>query len=182
MKVPPVQGGSLNCCGVSARASEMPRHKPGGLKNRAIRPNSPSFVLGAVPLGTRKLAVSALIFVARGNSCRIGSPPIGRICPLRWVGDGIKFCPRAGRNLIQTRITRLNGFLLQQLRAVTWRVLRSGRAGPTSRGREMLRISAAASPPFIPRGNATENRGHGGLRCWNRATSHRSPRTCHRYR
>ena len=28
------------------------------------------------------------INVARGNSCRIGSPPTGRICPLKRAGDG----------------------------------------------------------------------------------------------
>ena len=83
--------------------------------------------------------------------------------------------PRAGGNLIQTRITRLNDFLLQQSRAGRAlsarlgkscqnapahfddfllrrgarlshkRGLRSGRAGPTSRGRAKLRFAIAAS-------------------------------------
>ena len=33
--------------------------------------------------------------VARGNSCRIGSPPIGRICPLTRAGDGASFSSHA---------------------------------------------------------------------------------------
>ena len=36
--------------------------------------------------------------------------------------------------------------------------------------------------PFIPRGNATENRRRGGTRCWDRATSRRNTRARHWHR
>ncbi len=46
-------------------------------------------VLRSVSASLRLRFRSATLAVARGNSCRIGRVPTGRICPLRRAGDGI---------------------------------------------------------------------------------------------
>ena len=50
------------------------------------QPHCGSAVAPPVPLGTRKLDVSTPK-LARGNSCRIGQVPTGRICPFKRAGD-----------------------------------------------------------------------------------------------
>ncbi len=93
-----------------------------------VRPSSrPCVSPTAAPLSLRRCRsalerwVYLLLNVARGNSCRIGQVPTGRICPLSGRATGFSRAPLG--------VARVFGYR---------RVLRSGRAGPTSRGREML--------------------------------------------
>ncbi len=70
-----------------------------GLRGRRLRPaplcesqeHSPELVPKHCPVSTslRLRFRSATFSVARGNSCRIGRAPTGRICPLKRAGDGV---------------------------------------------------------------------------------------------
>ncbi|WP_299458294.1 hypothetical protein [uncultured Rikenella sp.] len=64
------------------------------------------------------------------------------------AGDGIKFRPRALGKSSQNVPAILTISLLKRRRAVELR-LASGRPGPTSRGREMLRISTFLLSPIL---------------------------------
>ncbi len=57
------------------------------LKNRHGPKLAP--VLRPVSASLRLRCRSAAFSVARGNSCRIGRVPTGRICPLKRAGDGV---------------------------------------------------------------------------------------------
>ncbi len=95
-------------------------------------------ILRPVSASLRLRFRSATFSVARGNSCRIGRVPTGRICPLWRAGDGFFvgeqvfsracggqmaastpiLCSRALGNLVKTRKRILTISLLRRRRAI----------------------------------------------------------------
>ena len=73
----------------SAAGGFGPRDPKGSQKLGPIHRPKFAPVLRPVSASLRLRYRSAAFAVARGNSCRIGSPPTGRICHLKRAGDGI---------------------------------------------------------------------------------------------